>query len=114
MRLILKLLINAAALWVAGELVSGISLDGTFWQIMLVALIFGLVNTFIKPILKLLSFPVIILTLGLFALVINTAMLALTAWITGYLSIDSFWSALLGAIVISVVSSVLGIFVRDD
>ena len=113
MRLILKLLINALALWLASELIGGIDLKGDFWQILLVALIFGVINTFIKPILKLLSFPVIILTLGLFTLIINTAMLALTAAITDNLSIDSFWSALLGAIVISVVSSILGIFVRD-
>ncbi len=113
MNLIIKLLINAAALWVAGALISGIGLDGTFWQILLVALIFGLINTFIKPILKLLSFPVIIVTLGLFALVINAAMLALTAAATDYLSVADFWSALLGAIVISVVSAVLGVFVRD-
>ena len=65
MRLVLKLLINALALWVAGELVSGINLEGDFWTILLVALIFGLVNTFIKPVLKILSFPVIILTIGL-------------------------------------------------
>lgn len=114
MRLILKLLINALALWLASELVGGIDLRGDFWGILLVALIFGLVNTFIKPVLKLLSFPVIILTLGLFTLIINTGMLALTAAITDNLSIDNFWSALLGAVVISLVSSVLGIFVKDD
>ena len=114
MRLILKLLINALALWLAGELISGINLEGDFWTILLVALIFGLVNTFLKPILKILSLPVIILTLGLFALVINAAMLGLTAAITDALAIADFWSALLGAIVISVVSSVLGTFVKDD
>ncbi len=114
MRLILKLLINALALWVAGELIGGIDLTGDFWQILLVALIFGLVNTFIKPILKLLSLPVIILTLGLFTLIINAGMLGLTAAITDYLSIEDFWSALLGALVISVVSAFLGAFVKDD
>lgn len=113
MNLIFKLLINAAALWVAGAIVSGIELNGTFWEILLVALIFGLINTFIKPVLKLLSLPVMILTLGLFALVINAGMLALTAWLTDYLSVQNFWSAILGAIVISVVSAVLGAFVRD-
>lgn len=114
MRLILKLLINAAALWAAGELVSGIHLEGDFWTILLVAVIFGLVNTFIKPILKVLSFPVIILTLGLFALVINAAMLGLTAGITDALSIDDFWSAILGAVIITVVSAVLNVFVPED
>lgn len=113
MNLIIKLLINAAALWVAGALVSGIELEGTFWQILLVALIFGLINTFIKPVLKLLSLPVMMLTLGLFALVINAGLLWLTSWITDYLSVDNFWAAILGAIVISTVSAVLGMFVRD-
>jgi putative membrane protein len=114
MRLILKLLINAAALWAAGELISGINLEGDFWTILLVALIFGLVNTFIKPILKVLSFPVILLTIGLFTLVINAAMLGLTAGISEALSIDNFWSALLGAVVISIVSAVLNTFVPND
>lgn len=114
MRLILKLLINAAALWAAGELIGGIDLDGDFWTILLVALVFGVVNTFIKPLLKLLSFPVIILTLGLFALVINAAMLALTAQVTDALSVEDFWSAILGAIVITIVSAVLNTFVKDD
>ena len=114
MKLILKLLINAAALWAAGELISGIKLDGDFWTILLVALIFGVVNTFIKPILKVLSFPVIILTLGLFTVVINAAMLALTAQVSDALSIADFWSAVLGAIVISVISAVLNTFVKDD
>jgi len=114
MRLILKLLVNAAALWVAGEIISGITLDGGFWQILLVALIFGLVNAVIKPILKVLSFPVIILTLGLFALVINAAMLGLTAAVTDTLSVANFWSALLGSIVISIVGAVLNRFVPDN
>ncbi|MDJ0952647.1 MAG: phage holin family protein [Acidimicrobiia bacterium] len=114
MRLILKLLINAAALWVAGEVISGIDLEGDFWTILLVALIFGLVNTFIKPVLRLLSFPVIIVTIGLFTLVINAAMLGLTAAISNALSIENFWSALLGAVVISIVSAVLSTLVPND
>lgn len=114
MRLLLKLLVNAAALWAAGYFVSGIDLDGSVWTILLVALVFGLVNTFIKPFLKLLSLPVLMLTLGLFALVINAGMLAITAALTDALSIEDFWAALLGAVVISVVSAVLGWFVPDD
>ncbi len=114
MRLILKLLINALGLWVAGELVSGIDLEGDFWTIVLVALIFGLVNTFIKPVLKILSFPIIIISLGLFTLVINAAMLGLTAAITDAMAIADFWSAVLGAIIISVISAVLNTFVPDD
>lgn len=114
MKLILKLLINAAALWAAGELIGGIILDGDFWTILLVALIFGVVNTLIKPVLKVLSFPVILLSLGLFTIVINAGMLALTAQVSDALSIEDFWSAVLGAIVISIVSAVLNTFVKDD
>ncbi len=114
MRLIIKLLVNAAALWVAGELITGIDLTGGFWTILLVALIFGIINTFIKPVLKLLSFPVIILSLGLFTLIINAAMLSLTAALSDSLSIENFWSAVLGAVVISVVSALLSIFVPNN
>jgi len=114
MRLILKLLINAAALWAAAYLITGIDLDGSFWAILLVALVFGVVNTFIKPILKALSFPVIMMTLGLFTLVINAGMLALTAAVSDALSIADIWSALLGAVVISVVSAVLNTFVPNN
>jgi putative membrane protein len=114
MRLMLKLLINAAALWAAAYLITGIDLDGSFWAILLVALVFGVVNTFIKPILKALSFPVIMMTLGLFTLVINAGMLALTAAVSDALSIADIWSALLGAVVISVVSAVLNTFVPNN
>ena len=114
MQLILRLLINAAALWAAGSMISGIDLSGDFWQIVLVALVFGLVNTFIKPFLKLFSFPVIIMTFGLFVLIINAAMLGLTGWLSDALTIDNFWSALLGAVVISFVSTILGWFVPDN
>jgi putative membrane protein len=114
MRIILKLLITAAAVWAADYFIDGIDFDGSFWALLLLALIFGLVNTFIKPILKLLSFPIVIVTFGLFVLIINAAMLALTAAISDSLSIDNFWSALLGALVISVVSTVLNWFVPND
>lgn len=114
MRIILKIIVLAAAVWVADYLIGGIDFDGSLWELLLVALIFGLVNTFIKPILKLLSFPIVIVTFGLFVLIINAAMLALTAAISDSLSIDDFWSALLGALVVSVVSTVLNWFVPND
>lgn len=114
MRIILKLLISAAAVWVADYLIDGIDFEGSFWALLLVALIFGVVNTFIKPVLKVLSFPMVIATFGLFVLIINAAMLALTAAISESLSIGDFWSALLGALVISVVSTVLNWFVPND
>jgi putative membrane protein len=114
MRLIVRILINAAALWVADRIVEGIELSGSFWAILLVALIFGVVNAIIKPVVKLLSLPALILSLGLFALVINAGMLALTAALTDNLSIDGFIPALLGALVISVVSAILNWLLPDD
>ncbi len=114
MRLIIRILVNAAALWVAAKIVAGIDLTGNIWGILLVALIFGVVNAIIKPIVKLLSLPALILSLGLFTLVINAAMLALTAAVTDNLSVDGFLPALLGALVISVVSAVLSSVLSDD
>ena len=114
MRLIIRILINAAALWVAAQIVDGIDLSGNIWGILLVALIFGVINAIIKPIVKLFSLPMLILTLGLFALVINAAMLAITAALTDNLSVDGFIPALLGALVISVVSAVLNWLIPDD
>jgi putative membrane protein len=113
MRLILKLAVNAAALWVAAKIVSGIELTSDFVTILFIALVFGLINTFIRPILKLISLPVVILTLGLFTFVINAVMLALTAWIMDGLSIDGFVPALLGAVVITIVSWFLNAVIPD-
>lgn len=114
MRILVKLLVNAAALWAASELVGGVELEDGFLTVLLVALVFGVVNTFIRPILRLISLPVLILTLGLFTLVINTAMLGLTAWLLDALTIDGFWSAFLGALVISLVSAVLNWLTPDE
>ena len=114
MRLIIRLLINAAALWVAALLIDGIDLEGGWLAILIVALVFGLVNAFIKPILKILSLPVVILTLGLFTLVINAALLGLTAAVTDALTVEGFWAALLGGLVITVVSALLSFLIPDD
>ncbi|MGH8928498.1 MAG: phage holin family protein, partial [Acidimicrobiia bacterium] len=97
MSFVIKVLVNAAALWVAAQLISGIDLTGDIWQILLIALVFGIVNAVLKPILKLLSLPVLIITLGLFAIIINVALLAITAALMEGLTIDGFVSALLGA-----------------
>lgn len=113
MRLILKLLVNAAALWVAARIVEGISLTDDIVTILFIALVFGLINTFIRPILKLISLPVVILTLGLFTFVINAVMLAITAGIMEGLSIDGFVPALLGAVVITIVSWFLNAVLPD-
>jgi putative membrane protein len=95
--------ITAFALWAATQLVPGIEVRGVF-SLLLAALVFGLVNAVVRPVLVLLSLPVTLLTLGLFLLVVNAAMLGLTAWVLPGFSVAGFWPALFGAIVVSVMS----------
>lgn len=114
MYFLLRLLINAAALWVAIQLVDGIDHRGSWWSLLFVALVFGLLNASIRPLLKLLSLPIIILTLGLFILVINALMLLLTGWVSGLLNlgfyVDGFWDAFFGGLIVSIVSLLLSMF----
>jgi putative membrane protein len=120
MKLILRILINAAALWLTTLLLPAISIQGGFWNILLVAIVFGLVNALIRPIVKLLSLPITCLTLGLFTLVINAAMLGLTAWLVGdimsiqgeTLLAQTGW-ALVGALIISLISALLSWVLPD-
>ncbi|GAA3042349.1 phage holin family protein [Kitasatospora albolonga] len=120
---VIKTLINAAAIWVAAWIVSGITLSGDDWQsktvtVILVALVFGVVNFLIKPLVKLFSLPLFILTLGLITFVINALMLWLTSWASDKLSldfhVDGFWAALLGSLIISLVSWGLNLAFGDD
>lgn len=111
---LIRIAVNAVALWVAGGIVGGIDLTSSIGGLLLVALIFGVVNALIKPVALFLSFPAIIITLGLFALVVNAGMLGLTAAVTDNLDIDGFWSAVFGAIVISVVSWAISMFLPED
>jgi putative membrane protein len=122
MNLILRLLANAAALALATWLVGGITLtaDGTGRKIvvmLVVALIFGVLNAIVKPIFKLVTAPVVLLTLGLFLLVINALMLMLTSWLSGRFDlgwqVTGFWNAVLGALIVSVVSWLLNTFLKD-
>ena len=117
MKLILHLLINAAALWVAVRLVPGISYHGGPVPLLGVALVFGVVNVLLKPLTTFLSLPFIVLTLGPFLLVINALMLWLTSTLAGTLGLKfhvaGFVPALLGSIVVSFVSLVLSAFVRS-
>jgi len=114
-RLLFRWAINAIALWVAIQIVPGIQHDGSGVSLLLIALVFGLVNALVRPFLMLLTCPFLILTLGLFVLVVNTLMLQLTALLAGpVLRIDGFWPAFLGAIIISVVSSVISILIKDE
>ncbi|HEX4818022.1 MAG TPA: phage holin family protein [Nonomuraea sp.] len=125
MRFIIRTIAAAAALWVAVQLVDGITVNAptnsaSYWGVLLlVALIFGLINAIVKPIVKALGCAIIVLTLGLFLLVINAGMLLLTSWIAGQLDIpfhvDSFYpAAFWGAIIISVVSWLLGLLIPDN
>src|SRR5512136_2112078 len=115
--LLLRWIINAIALAVAATFVSGIHVDGGWLVLALVALIFGLVNALIRPLVTLLTCPLIILTLGLFTLVINAAMLLLASWIAGLLgigfSVDGFGPAFCGGMVISIVSFILSLVVHE-
>ena len=117
MRFVLRLLITAAALWAAVKIVPGISYSGEWLPFLGVALIFGLVNAFIRPLVKLLTLPIIFLTLGLFALVVNGMMLMLTAWLSNKLAmnfqVSGCWTATLGALVVSIVSALLSMFLAD-
>lgn len=118
MRLILRLLINAAALWVATQVVSGISFDGDWRPLLLVALVFGVLNALVRPILIILTFPFLLVTLGLFTLVLNAFMLWLTSALSGALGLGfhvrDFWSAFLGALVVSIVSFALSVFLVSE
>jgi putative membrane protein len=111
---ILRLLISAAALWVAVQLLEGIDHRGTWWSLLAVALVFGVLNASVRPVLTILSLPILILTLGLFTFVINAIMLWLTSWVSGLLGlgfhVEGFWDAFLGGLLVSIVSLMLSIF----
>lgn len=110
---ILRLFINAVALWAAAELLDGVVLSDAFLDILWVALVFGLVNALIKPVLLLFSFPLLFITLGLFVLVINALLLLLTGALTDALMVEGFGSALLGSLIISIVAMILNGFLQD-
>lgn len=112
LRLVVALGINAAALWVADALFSGVRIHGV-WSFIIGAAVLGIANTVIKPVLTLLTLPLIILTLGLFMLVINIAMIALAEWIAPNFSIDGFWTYVGVVIVIWLVNWVAG-FAADQ
>ncbi len=111
----LRFVINAAAIYLASKVVPGIHLEG--WQaILFVTVIFGLVNALIKPLVKLATCLIYVITLGLFTFIVNALMLYFTAWLAGKFglsfSIDNFLSAFLGALIVSIVSFVLSKLLR--
>jgi putative membrane protein len=115
-RFLIWVVVNALALAAAAWLIEWIRVEGSTTEervitLVVVALIFGVVNAVVEPIVKLLSLPFIILTLGLFLIVINAAMLLLTSWISGELGrrfeVEGFWTAVLGAVVITISTWIL-------
>ena len=122
-RFILRWAINAVALYVAifvvNNTIGGISLQNPNWQSFLwMGLIFGLINALLRPLIEILTCPLIILTLGLFTFIVNTLLFYLVGWIGTFFTVgftvESFWSALLGAVVVSVVSVVLSMVLRSE
>ena len=117
-RFLIRWGINAVALWAAIAILPGIDYQGDWIGIVLLALIFGFLNALLRPLLKLLTCPLILLTLGLFVLVIN----GLTLWLASAIAVnwfhvgfyvEDFWSAFLGALIVSVVTVVLSALVRE-
>ncbi len=117
-KFIIRWAINAVALYVAALIVPGIEYFGEWTGFLWLALIFGLLNALLRPLLKFLTCPLILLTLGLFSILINTFMLILASNIgqsfgIGF-TVDGFWQALLGSLVISFVSVVMSLILRDE
>lgn len=115
MRFIIRTIITAVALWAAVALIPGIEYQGAWWGLLIVALVFGVINALVRPALLILSCPLIVLTLGLFIFVLNAFLLWLTGQVSGALGLDfsvtGFWAAVLGGIIVGVVSTVLNLVV---
>lgn len=117
MSFIVKVLVNGVALWVASLLIDGINFGGsnTTARVLTiggVALVFGVLNAILRPVLMVFSIPLLVLTLGLFTFIVNAIMLSITSWLSGKLGLDFtvthfFWAAVLGALIITIVSTIL-------
>jgi len=116
--ILIRLLINAAALWAATRLVSGISFTGEWPWLLVVAIIFGVLNVSVRPVLWFMTLPLLLITLGLFTFVLNAMMLWLTGAVSDWLGlgfhVEGFRAAFLGALVISIVSFMLSLFVASN
>ncbi|MGE5237965.1 MAG: phage holin family protein, partial [Chloroflexota bacterium] len=104
---LLQIMINALSIAAAVKLVDGIVFTGEWWKMIIIGALFGIVNSLIKPFVQLITFPLIILTLGIFTLVVNTMMLGLTEWLSKPLAlgleIHGFWPTFWGALIVSIV-----------
>lgn len=114
-RLVVTWLFNIIALWVAAEVLSGIGYDDNEWVLVLAALVFSLANMFVKPLVILLTLPLVILTLGIALFFVNLLMLYVTSWVVDEFTIDSFGAAILATIIIWVVNVILeALFARVE
>jgi putative membrane protein len=107
MHFIIRLLINALALWLIAKYVPGFSMGGGIWTPIIAALIFGIVNALVRPIVLLLTLPISLLTLGLFVIVVNALMFWLVTWLTPNFKVSGFGPALVGALIMMVVSLIV-------
>ena len=105
---------NALAIWVAAKLVPGIKIEVTLINLLKAGAFLGFANAFIRPILKILSLPLVILTLGLFVVIFNVLMLMLVAWFFDFFTISGFFPALWGVFIISIVNYIINIFTGKD
>ena len=115
--LILHWVLNAAALWAAAAMVPGLEFNGGLGRLLLVAAVFGIVNSTLRPLLTILTCPLIVITLGLFTLVINALMLLVTGWLSeswnlGF-TVTGFWAAFWGGLVVGLVSMVLSLLLPE-
>jgi putative membrane protein len=122
-RFLVSLVANAIALWLTTLIVTGVTLDpfqddafGTILSYLFVALIFGVVNGIVGSVIRVVAFPIYILTLGLISLVVNALLLLLASWVSqlfGFgLTVDGFWWAVLGALVLAILSAIIGAILR--
>lgn len=112
MKLVLRWIVLTISFWVVDAIIPGIHISGGVRTYLWIALVFGLINAILGNVIKVLTFPLSLLTFGLFLLVINAAMLALTAKWTASLTIDGFWSAFFGALLISIIGQLLGRLIK--
>jgi putative membrane protein len=111
--LLIRWVLNAFALWLVDQLVAGIHIDGVA-ALFVAALVLGVLNASLRPLLLIVTLPINLLTLGLFTLIINGAMLRLAAAVVPGFAVQSFWSAVLGAVLLSIISFGLNLFIADS
>ena len=112
-RLAVRWAFNVAALFVAAWILSGVSYGDSWWTLLIAAVVFTLVNAFVKPVLAVLSIPFIVVTLGIFYFLLNVLMLYLTDWIVGDFEIKTFWWGVLAAIIVSIVNGIMHMIFGD-